>query len=73
VELFFEITLGFLGVFRLEAPTFGGVFGGSNAVSIAIMLLILAIKVPKASDLGADCQKTWAVIYGSNVKRDGFR
>jgi len=23
---------GFLGVHRLEAPTFGGAFGGSNAV-----------------------------------------
>jgi len=30
VNLFFQTTPGFIGVHRLETPTFGSVFGGSN-------------------------------------------
>jgi len=29
VNLIFQTTPGFIGVHRLEVPTFGGVFGGS--------------------------------------------
>jgi len=36
VNLFFQITPGFIGVHRLEARTFGGVFGGSNSVFMLI-------------------------------------